>query len=210
MEQTLQLHNMVLHTKVLGPGNRAAIWLQGCKKRCKGCMSPASRPLDGGLPVSVSAIVKELSGLADIEGVTISGGEPFLQAEALCSLLQIIHDELHLGIIIYTGYTLDELHGMQNPWIERILSSFADLVIDGEYVDELNDGGALRGSSNQGIHFMSSRYISHAELYGGKSRNTEVVASNKDFFFIGIPAKETLSEWKKMVARLQQEEHPHD
>ena len=206
MEQTIRLHNMVLHTKVLGPGNRAAIWLQGCKKHCKGCMAPDSRPLDGGKIVPISAIIAELSKLTDIEGVTVSGGEPFLQAEALCGLLVAIRKQFNLGVIIYSGYTLAELRALNDQWIDNILDSYADILIDGEYIDELNDGAALKGSSNQKVNFLTSRYLPYAELYKSNVRNTEVMATSKDLFFVGIPAKETLQQWTTVADHLSDEQ----
>lgn len=199
MNNLIRLHNMVLHTSVLGPGTRTAIWLQGCKKRCKGCMSPDSRPLDGGRLIPIARVIDEIISLNDIEGITISGGEPFLQADALCALLQEIRKTSSLGVIIYTGYTLAELHSMENEKIDSILSGLADIIIDGEYVDEMNDGGALKGSSNQTVHYITPRYLPYKEMYESKTRNTEVVASNKDFFFIGIPPKKTLEEWENTV-----------
>lgn len=203
MDTQIRLHNMVLHTKVLGPNTRAAIWLQGCERRCEGCMSPASRPLEGGKLVPVSAIIEELSKLNDIEGVTISGGEPFLQPVPLLLLLRRIKDELGLGVIIYTGYTLSELQSLQNTSINEILTGYVDILIDGEYVDELNDGMALKGSSNQNVHFLTARYLSYAQIYKTTSRSAEVIASNQDLFFVGIPPKKTLEEWKDTVNHMK-------
>lgn len=202
MDIMIRVHNMVLHTSVLGPGLRAAIWLQGCARRCKGCMSPDSRPLNGGRQVPVATMLREVAQLKDIEGVTISGGEPFMQIDGLHSLLDGIRRSTALGVIIYTGYTVAELHAMQDQKVEDILSGLADIVIDGEYVDELNDGVALKGSSNQTVHFITSRYLPYRQIYEEKTRNTEVVASTKDLFLIGIPAKQTLDEWEKVVQNM--------
>lgn len=166
-------------------------------------MSPASRPLEGGKLVAVSTIIEELSKLNDIEGVTISGGEPFLQPVPLLLLLRRIKDELGLGVIIYTGYTLSELQSLQNASINEILTNYVDILIDGEYIDELNDGMALKGSSNQKVHFLTSRYLSYAQMYKMSSRNAEVIASNQDLFFIGIPPKKTLEEWKDTVNHMK-------
>ncbi len=188
---------MVLHTRVLGPGLRTAIWFQGCHRRCKGCMSPASRDLDGGREFSVQEICSRIKKLKDIEGVTVSGGEPFLQIDALHLLLGNLRRTTKLGIIIYTGYTLKQLQEMQDNKVDEIITGLADLIIDGEYVEELNDGGSLRGSSNQQLQFITSRYKSFESLYQGTKRDVEILASGQELFFIGIPNKITLQQWEK-------------
>ena len=105
----IRLHDMRMHTNALGPGIRTAIWFQGCNRCCKGCMSPSSRPLDGGTLVDVEKVIASIKNTADIEGVTISGGEPFLQIDALFALLKSLRSDTELGIIIYTGYNFFKL-----------------------------------------------------------------------------------------------------
>lgn len=186
---------MVLHTKVLGPGTRSAIWFQGCQRRCEGCMSPDTRSPDGGILVSIDRVVEEVSKLNDIEGITISGGEPFLQADALFQLLNSVKKSTNLGVIIYTGFTIEQLHTMNDRKIELILTELADLIIDGEYIDQQNDGRSFIGSSNQRLTFITERYVPFQELYNGKSRNIEVLVSENELFLIGIPDRVTLNNW---------------
>lgn len=196
MEDMIRIHNMILHTKALGPGLRTAIWLQGCERRCKGCMSPGSRSLDGGRLVRVSDVAQAVLQLSDVEGITVSGGEPFLQVDALYRLLSIIHEKSKLGVIIYTGFTLEELRRMDNPKVTQIISEMADIIIDGEYVEELNDGMALRGSSNQHVNFITERYVSQRTLYEQNQRDVEVIATESAMFLIGVPSQKTFEEWK--------------
>lgn len=195
MVDTFRIHNVAYRTKVLGPGERTAIWFQGCNRRCKGCMSESSRPLNGGKLASISKLCDVIFSQTGIEGVTISGGEPFLQPEALYSLLERIRNNSSLGVIVYTGFTLEQLKELDNPWINKILSGYVDLLIDGEYVDELNDGASLKGSSNQRVLFLTDRYLPYKELYEGAIRNVEVRLSGNDVFFVGIPSKETWNQW---------------
>ena len=139
--------NVRKRTKVLGTGNRGALWLQGCQRNCKGCMSPMTRSLDGGKLIDANQLFDEFAELSDIEGITISGGEPFLQGKALSFFLKRIRTETELGVIIYTGYTVEELRSLKDEYIDSILDGLVDLIIDGEYVEALNDGKALKGSS---------------------------------------------------------------
>ena len=196
---TVRLHNMIMHTKVLGPSIRCAIWFQGCNRQCPGCMSPTSRPVDGGTVVSVEEVIRSVLEVNDIEGITVSGGEPFLQVEALYEILKGIREKKNLGIIIYSGYTIQQLRNMNNKLVNEILDKFTDILIDGEYIEDLNDGMALRGSMNQIVHFLTERYINQRELYAANHRNAEVIASGNDLFFVGIPSKETLSQWHKTI-----------
>lgn len=205
MIQYIRLHNMVKHTCVLGPGKRAAIWFQGCKRLCKGCMSPDSRPLDGGRVISVENVYDEISKIEDIEGITISGGEPFLQIEGLYLLLKLIRKHTSLSVIIYTGFTVEQLHLMNNPMVDEILNGLIDIIIDGEYIEELNDGISLRGSFNQRVVFITDRYKEESWMYERKQRDTEVIATNRNLFLIGIPTKNDFKKWTKVADEIKSE-----
>lgn len=202
MIETVKIHNMVLHSKVLGPGNRSVIWFQGCQRRCKGCMSESTRPIDGGKEVPVDLVLEEVKKLNDIEGITISGGEPFLQINALYSILKNLRETTKLGVIIYTGYTMEQLHTMQDIKVDSILTGYADLIIDGEYIDELNDGKSLKGSSNQKLNFITERYKKFLPIYEEKKRNIEIYATSRDLFIVGVPEKGKLEELRKSSEEL--------
>lgn len=206
MTDTVRLHNIVFHTRVLGPGDRTAIWFQGCLRRCKGCMSPSSRPMDGGEIVSIPMLCDAVLAQEGIEGVTISGGEPFLQPVALENILTRLRSSSSLGVIIYTGYTIAQLRELGDLHINRILNGLVDLLIDGEYIEALNDGKSLRGSSNQRLIFLTDRYRSCWELYEGTTRNAEVILSAGEAFFIGIPSVETWHQWELALRDLETEE----
>ena len=84
---------------------------------------------------------------------------------------------------------------MDSEEVNELLNEMVDILIDGEYVDELNDGVALRGSSNQKVNFLSDRYKNCADMYSSKNRNAEIMISDKELFFVGIPEKDTLQTW---------------
>ena len=97
-------------TEALGPYRRFAIWTQGCPRKCPGCMSPESRDLEAGESLNINDLAQQIMATPrDIEGLTISGGEPFLQAGALAALIKQVRRSRDLGVITYTGYLLDEL-----------------------------------------------------------------------------------------------------
>lgn len=178
-------------TKVLGPGQRYALWLQGCKKRCSGCVFPEGQALDkGGEWLSVEKIWQEINAVNNLTGITISGGEPFLQAQALAKLVDIVRKNSTLDIMIYSGYTLDELKSRNDAAINFLLANI-DILIDGEYLEELNTNSIYRGSDNQQIHFLSPKYLPFKEkILQTKNRSVEFVCrADGELFMIGVPAK---------------------
>ncbi len=159
-----------------------------------------------------SAIVDELAAVASLTGITISGGEPFLQAEGLAALVRLIRERTRLDIMIYTGYTLAELNAMESPEIHFILAHI-DILIDGEYREEENRDTIYRGSDNQIIHYLSKKYEPYKELIEKtKNRSIEFVyRGGQDLFLVGIPAKNTLEGLWKRIKKIEQrkgDEHP--
>lgn len=178
-------------TKVLGPGKRYALWLQGCQKRCPHCIFPAGQPLNrGGEWLPVEKIWSEIKSVRDLTGITVSGGEPFLQAEALARLIKFLRDETALDVMIFTGYTLSELQNRPDSATAFILGNI-DILVDGEYREELNTNSIYRGSDNQVVHFLSPKYLPFKDLIARtKNRSLEFVyRKNSELFMIGIPPK---------------------
>ena len=198
-----RIHNMILHTNVLGPEVRTAIWFQGCNKNCKGCMSQSTKDVSGGKLVDIEDLCESFIVLDDIEGITISGGEVFLQIDALYKLLKIVRSKSNLGIIIYTGFYIKELEAMGNPKVDEILNGLADMIIDGPYVEELNDGKSLRGSSNQTVNYITDRYKKYNDMYESDKRNTELYVRENELFFVGVPDKKTLGSLDKLSGKLR-------
>jgi len=174
-------------TKALGPYDRYVVWVQGCLKRCPGCISKESQPLDGGYEADTADLAESIINTADIEGITISGGEPFLQSEALVDLVNRVKAKKDIGVIVYTGNIFDEIK-------DNELTKLCDLIIDGAYIEDLNDGLSLRGSSNQNVCVITERYAKEAkELYGVQGRKIELHIKNGQTQMVGIPDKKSLS-----------------
>ena len=143
-------------TEAEGPYLRYALWLQGCPLRCPGCCNPQMLPFGRGKRVPVERILEEIRSAPGIEGVTLLGGEPFAQAEPLSQLAAGIRAS-GLGIIAFSGFTLEELRG-RGPEARALLSRL-DLLVDGPF--EAARASARRrfvGSDNQRVHFLSGRY----------------------------------------------------
>lgn len=154
----VKLNNFMLSTRVEGPGLRACIWVQGCQLHCPGCAVPWTWSLEGGTKYEVQYLAEQILGVSNIEGITFSGGEPFLQAKELFTLGKFIKSKSDLSILTYTGYSLEYIVKSDIPeWNE--LLSITDILIDGPYCEDLKTEKPLIGSSNQKIHFLTDRYI---------------------------------------------------
>lgn len=173
--------------KALGPGNRFVIWTQGCSRMCVGCASPEFQPLDGGYWVETNDLANQICSCRIIDGITISGGEPFLQAEALCELLIRVNTiRPELTIIVFTGNKLEELTDINS----KAFLGYIDVLIDGEYLPQLNDGRGLRGSSNQRFQFLTGRLSNLRDEFENCERKAEVYWVDKDrrkMVTIGVP-----------------------
>lgn len=164
-EPSLRTHRIYHHSVVEGPGRRSVLQVAGCERCCPGCYVPETHDLSGGVSLNVSDIAARL--LADKgtprDGITILGGEPFLQLTGLLALLQLLRAQTQ-HITLYTGFTLEELQQRNDARIPQILA-LTDILIDGPFIKELSDkAGEWRGSTNQRIlhhptHHLNS--ISH-------------------------------------------------
>jgi len=151
-KQALRLSGLTPESLVDGPGLRYVIFTQGCPHRCPNCHNPTSWDMDTGKEFTVKEIIRMLKKQKKIQGVTFSGGEPFLQAAELSQVALAAH-QLALDVVTYSGFTYEELieQGKNDINITALLSA-SDLLIDGKYIDAKRDSSLpFRGSSNQRI-----------------------------------------------------------
>lgn len=195
----IRIHDFVPRTRALGPYERFAIWFQGCNRRCTGCMSPETRDVDSGHLMRCDDVYNIILKQKDIEGITISRGEPFLQIDGLYELLSKIHEGTSLGVIVYTGYTISELKALECDRVNEMLDNYIDILIDGIYIEELNDDLSLRGSSNQNVIFLTERYLENENLFMKKGRSVEVRVKPKNIVMVGVPTKEILVKWNEVT-----------
>lgn len=145
----LRIAGTVNDSIVDGDGLRFTVFTQGCPHHCKGCHNPQTHDFNGGEVTDTSLLLEKIKGNPLLDGVTFSGGEPFCQAEQLAELGRQIK-KLGLNIVTYTGYTFEQLYAERdkNGWGN--LLSVTDILIDGQFVEELKDWEVkFRGSSNQ-------------------------------------------------------------
>ncbi len=89
------------------------------------------------------------------DGITISGGEPLEQAPELLVFLRRVRERTPLSIVLFTGFSLDEIHGIR--FGPEIMAQ-VDVLITGRFIQEQRLSRGLRGSANQEIHLITNRY----------------------------------------------------
>lgn len=166
-ENTMKIAGVIKESIVDGPGIRYVIFTQGCPHNCKGCHNPETHDFSGGKLVSIDKMVEEINSNPLLKGVTISGGEPFIQAKNVSNLISKLNRD-KLDVIVYSGYTYEDLlekSNESNGFMELIKSS--DILIDGKFDEDLKSQMLkFRGSTNQrAIDLKSSLDLGQTILY---------------------------------------------
>lgn len=186
----MEIDRIIFPVKTLGVGNRVGIWTFGCPRRCVNCSNPELQERNSEKNINIESIISSLIPLKDeIDGITITGGDPFFQSEELEILVTELYEKITKDIIIFTGFKIEELQDRNDIHIINILKKIS-VLIDGEYIEELNDGIGLRGSNNQRIHILNSNYYNDykdAHLWKRKVQN---VFYENNVMHIGIPIKD--------------------
>lgn len=150
----LRIHAFVPLSRANGPGTRAVIWVQGCSLGCPGCYNPETHSFTGGKLVPVDELFRRIVELdGRIEGITVTGGEPLQQLEAVTVLLRRVKAETLLSVVLFTGFTWEEVQRTA-----RALLRYVDILIAGRYDERQRLACDLRGSANKTVHFLTDCY----------------------------------------------------
>jgi anaerobic ribonucleoside-triphosphate reductase activating protein len=204
---TLQLNKAHWPVTVLGPGRRIGLWLQGCTIHCPNCVSQDTWPRDATKAIAVGDLVAWCRRTSEgaLDGVTISGGEPFEQPQGLAALLTRLaawrrEARLDFDLLCYSGLPLRVLERRH----AKILA-LLDAVIPEPYVDTLPQGGPWRGSANQPLVPLSergrARYADGVEAAadaGGKRIQAAVEGGR--VWMIGIPGRGDMAAVEALCA----------
>jgi len=188
----------------LGPGKRIVLWVEGCSLKCKGCMAISMRERRENNKKSVSEVFSMIKKASQgLDGITISGGEPFEQAKSLYELVRLIRKETDLDIMVYSGYTIEELK-KQGETANKLLS-LIDILVDGRFEEANTNKKLWRGSDNQRFISLSKRakrYEKYVEAeYNGK-RELHLEISGNSFKVVGIPERGFLKDLDKRCKEL--------
>jgi anaerobic ribonucleoside-triphosphate reductase activating protein len=152
-----RLHAVLPRSAANGPGVRYVIWSQGCALGCAGCFNPETHhPAAGGFVRTAGAMADEvLAHAPDVEGVTLTGGEPLEQPEAVAAFCAEVRARSALGVILLSGFTRREITA---DGARSAAAAHADLVVAGRYNRSLPLARGLRGSSNKEYWARTGRY----------------------------------------------------
>lgn len=171
----------------LGIGNRIVLFTMGCKRYCKNCSNPELWEMKKENDYDVKKILSHVDSILkvrQVDGVTITGGEPFLQAQELYELTKGFK-ERKLEIIVFSGFFLEEL---QKGKVEAAVLKMIDILIDAPYEADKNDKkSALKGSTNQTIYFLNPELELLYKQYLKQGRQIQNFYNKQYFISVGIP-----------------------
>ena len=141
----MRIAGTIKHSYNNGDGIRFVVFTQGCKHHCKGCQNPDTWDFNGGEEIAVEDLADEIKATRFLDGVTLSGGDPYYQYQECIKLLQLLPKKYNIWI--YTGFEWNEIK--DNP-----LTALADVVVTGQFIEKLKCKDKMYGSSNQEIHYV--------------------------------------------------------
>jgi anaerobic ribonucleoside-triphosphate reductase activating protein len=182
--RSVRLNSVQAGVTTLGPSPAVCVWVQGCGIGCRDCMSPNTWSGSGGASARVTDVAAWAvdTGLAHL---TISGGEPTDQADALCELVDVLRAERPWTVTCYSGRTREQLE-RDIPSGSAALLERLDLLIDGPYATEQHAPLRWRGSRNQRLHALSERVrIPDDDMSAGLEMFT---GDDGTFTLVGVPS----------------------
>lgn len=196
----LSIGTWLISEEVNGPGRRLVLWLQGCHFACPECFNPEFHDASKGIRLSCADIVELITAAPDIEGVTLSGGEPLLQVQSLLPLLRWIKAE-GFTLVCYSGYRLEELNSGVVSLAEEFLT-LCDVLIDGRFDVQEKTPLLWRGSKNQNVHFLTDRYSDFKEAADKTgTKQVELIQGNGTLTTTGFMDSRV---WEKLQKRLSE------
>ena len=188
----LRIAQLIPDTEAEGPGRRFALWVQGCTIRCPGCCNPEMFAADKGRAADSSELAAQALATEGLEGVSILGGEPAEQADAVADFCERVRAG-GLSVMLYSGYTLEQLR--QRPGADRLLKS-VDLLVDGRYEQTLPETKRRwLGSTNQVLHFLTPRYAADDARFG-TANTVELRLTREGVTINGWPALADGVRWR--------------
>jgi anaerobic ribonucleoside-triphosphate reductase activating protein len=194
----LQLAEICVGTRALGPGVRSVAWVQGCPFHCQGCIAPDWIPARPARAMSPAGLAAEMLSHPLVTGFTFSGGEPMSQAGGLAEVIALARRQRELTLICFTGYRLAELRARApSSGVAKLLAQ-TDVLIDGRYVAARNSGRGLRGSDNQQIHFLTDRLADAAAELAHGQRRAEIRLSGRSALLVGVPGRGVAEAFRRI------------
>jgi anaerobic ribonucleoside-triphosphate reductase activating protein len=200
----LRLSRVHFPVTTLGPGQRLGIWFQGCSIQCPGCISADTWATNLG-HTTLEGLLEQITPLfAGADGITISGGEPFEQPEALVALLSALRERTEADILVYSGHAFEKL----SPVLQRA-QGLIDALITDPFELHTAHSRPLRGSDNQRMHLLTplgrERFIQFERSLTGHDKSLDVMFDEDgSVWFAGIPSR---GDFQRLRDLLKDEGH---
>lgn len=198
---TMHLSRIHYPVTTLGPGNRIGIWFQGCSIRCPGCVSVDTWATGKG-GIEIDDVISTISTwFPEADGITISGGEPFDQKEALKTLLSKIRERTAVDILVFSGHPYEKI---QADIIE--LNGLIDALITDPYEEKTAQTLALRGSDNQRLHHLTelgkSRFSQYNRPLQPSDKTFDIMFEQEGTVWLaGIPLRNDIKRLSSILAK---------
>ena len=184
IKKSIYINLIVFPLYTLGPSIRVGVWFQGCSIRCDGCISKYTWQKEKKYKKNIDEVVKEINGF-NTQSITISGGEPFDQPQALYNLLKKIRKDFK-DILVYSGYSYEFLAKKYSYILELI-----DVLIDGEYKKDLPSNKAYKGSQNQRMFIFNEKLVSkYQKFFQSEKSEIQFYYQNQSLYLLGIPSEQ--------------------
>lgn len=199
LDITVNISRVHFPVTTLGPGRRLGIWFQGCSIRCPGCISADTWDTNTGA-TNLPALLTEVdSWMTQAEGITISGGEPFEQPDALFALLNHFKLETDLDVLVYSGYSFEKIKNTV-----AITSGLIDALISEPFELSSPQTLALRGSDNQHLHLLTERgrerFSRYERVVESHERSLDVMfAEDGAVWLAGIPQRGDMQNLSELM-----------
>jgi anaerobic ribonucleoside-triphosphate reductase activating protein len=199
MTESIDLSRIHFPVTTLGPGQRIGIWFQGCSIRCPGCISMDTWAHGRGTTTIEEVVNTITKWISAADGITISGGEPFDQSEALFELLSRVRSLTDVDVLVFTGHSWTKVSGMVDSSPELI-----DALVTGPFDINEKQTLALRGSDNQELHLLTAkgraRLASFERSVTELDRAVDVMFDDDgNAWFAGIPGRDDFRRLQELL-----------
>ena len=195
----LNVHAFLPVSYANGPGARAVVWTQGCSLRCPGCSNPLTHSHKRRILINPLQLAKYILAIPGLQGLTVSGGEPFEQALAVERLCGAVRKD-GLSVMVFTGWTYESICRCRYRAVKDLLKQI-DILVDGPFIQEMADRNlAWRGSRNQRVIFLTDRYGPDVLRGSVKPQVEGKLSSSGSFRITGFPEASDLDLLTKLLA----------
>jgi len=192
----LNVAGICRHSEVNGPATRSVVWVQGCRRQCPGCINPHMQAFRAVKLVEPVTLAQQLCQEPDINGITLSGGEPFEQARA-CGILAETVKKQGKTVMVFSGFAYEQLITWRDAHIQHFLSQI-DLLVAGPYLREQACESRLwQASRNQTVHFLTAdleRFLPWQD-----KEVIEISTNGNQLMFTGFPGTEDIAWLEQTV-----------